>query len=59
MSVVFMMAVHREFHIDDGVMLDSLRPILASFGKKTRRTKGRKRDAFVTPDTRREGESLA
>jgi len=59
MSVNFMMVVHREFHIDVGVMFDSLRPIPASFGQRKRRTKGQKGDAFLSPGTRRKGKPHA
>jgi len=43
----FMIVVHREFHIDVGVMFDSLRPIPASFGRRKRRTKGPKGNCFL------------
>jgi len=41
------------FHIDDGVMLDSIRPIPVKCAQKKWRTKSRKGDTFLGPGTSR------
>jgi len=49
MPVTLVMMVHREFHIDDGVMFDSLRLIPVSRVQMKRRTKIGMGVAFLEP----------
>jgi len=59
MPVTLMMMVHRDFHIDDGVMFDSLRLMTVSRAERKRWTKNRVGVVFLEPGTRRKYESHA
>jgi len=57
--VTLTMMVHREFHIDDSVMFDSLRPMPVSRAQMKRWAKLRMGVAVLQPGTRRKDEPHA
>jgi len=59
MPITFMVIVHREFHIDGGVMFDSLRLMPVSCAQMKRWTKIRTGVALLEPGRRRKSEPHA